>query len=161
MPVIAKFIVANEENAYKVSEMAKEHYAFSKIKEVDNEHSVSAFLNKANSFTTEWLMSFDVTGEDEERHEEPLALVILVSANIPDEATGNKPLYIQKAIPAKEGDGTHKVLTRALEIAEQRKHDIIWAEAPANDKAIINAYEALGFKEAGKRGDALLYKKSI
>jgi hypothetical protein len=161
MPLIAKFIVANEENAYKVSEMAKEHYAFSRIKETGNDNSVSSFLNKANSFTTEWLMSFDVTGEDEERQEEPLALVVMVSANMPQEATGNKPVYIEKVIPHKEDEGTLKVLNRVLEIAEQRKHDIIWAEAPYNDKAAIKAYEALGFKEAGKRGEALLFKKSI
>jgi len=161
MPVIAKFIVANEENAYKVSEMAKDHYAFSNIKEKDKEHSVSAFLNKANSFTREWLMSFNVTGEEEERQEEPLSLIVLVSANIPEDAVGAKPLYIEKAIPAKTEEGTHKVLNRALEIAAQRRHDVIWAEVPSADKAVIKAYEAVGFKESGKRGDVLLFKKTI
>ena len=160
MPLIAKFIVANEENAYKVSEMAKDHHAFSNIKEKDKENTVASFLVKANSFTTEWLMSFDVTGEDEDRHEEPLAFVVMISANIPQEAEGTKPLYIEKAIPAKTEEGTHKVLNRVLEIAAQRRHDIVWAEVPAADIAVKKAYEALGFKEAGRRGEALLFSKT-
>lgn len=161
MTLIAKFIVANEENAYKVSEMAKQHYTVSKQKEIDKEHSVSAFLNKANSFTREWLMSFKVTGEDDERQEEPLALIVLVSANIPAEATGSKPLYIEKTIPSTMPEGTQKVLERALEIAAQRRHDIIWAEVVKTDAAVIDAYKNTGFKETGKRGGALLFTKAV
>ena len=77
MPVIAKFIVANEENAYKVAEMANAYYMTSKQKDTEKENTVSALLNKANSFTREWLMSVDVTGENEDRIEELLALLVL------------------------------------------------------------------------------------
>ncbi len=160
MALIAKFIVANEENAYKVSEMAKQHYNVSKQKEIDKEHSVSAFLNKANSFTREWLMSFEVTGEDEDRHEEPLALIVLVSANIPAEATGNKPLYIEKTIPATVAQATHKVIERALEIAAQRRHDIVWVEIVPTDTTVVEAYKNAGFKESGKKGESLLFTKN-
>lgn len=161
MPVIVKFIVANEENAYKASEMAQDHYAFSNLKDDDKENTVSGFLNKANSFTREWLMSFNVTGEDEDRVEEPLALAVLVSANIPDEVKGEKPLFVEKTIPAKDGEGTAKVIARIQEIAAQRKHDSIWAEVPAADTAVINAYKDAGFAEKGKRGNALLFSKVL
>lgn len=161
MPVIAKFIVANEENAYKVAEMANAHYTASKQKDTDKENTVSAFLNKANSFTREWLMSFEVTGEDEDRVEEPLALAVLVSANIPAEAEGGKPLYIERTIPSDNEEGNQKLLTRALEIAAQRKHDSIWAEVKPADTALINFYKTLGFRETSKRGDTLLFKKSV
>lgn len=161
MPIIAKFIVANEENAYKAVEMANAYYTASKQKDTDKENTVSAFLNKANSFTREWLMSFEVTGEEEERQEEPLALLVLVSANIPAEAEGGKPLYIERTIPSDSEEGSQKVLERALEIAAQRKHDSIWAEIKPEDTAVINFYKSFGFKETGKRGEALLFKKTL
>lgn len=161
MPIIAKFIVANEENAYKAAEMANAYYTVSKQKDTDKENTVSAFLNKANSFTREWLMTFDVTGEDEDRVEEPLAFIVLVSANIPAEAEGGKPLYIERTIPSANEEGNQKLLTRAFEIAAQRKHDSIWAEVKPADTALINFYKALGFRETGNRGEALLFKKSV
>ncbi|MHA3787498.1 GNAT family N-acetyltransferase [Flavobacterium hauense] len=161
MPIIAKFIVANEENAYKVAEMANAYYTISKQQDTDKENTVSAFLNKANSFTREWLMSFDVTGEDEDRVEEHLALIVLVSANIPVEAEGGKPLYIERTIPSANEEGNQKLLNRALEIAAQRKHDSIWAEVKPADTALQNFYKELGFRETAKRGDALLFKKSV
>lgn len=161
MPIIAKFIVANEENAYKVVEMANAHYTTSNQKDTDKENTISAFLNKANSFTREWLMSFDVTGEEEDRIEEPLALLVLVSANIPVEAEGGKPLYIERTIPSGSEEGNQKLLTRALEIAAQRRHDSIWAEVKPADTALINFYKEAGFREAAKRGEAVLFKKSV
>lgn len=161
MPVIVKFIVANEENAFRVAEMANAHYAASKQKDINRENTVSAFLEKANSFTREWLMSFEATGEDEERHEEPLAFLVLVSANIPTEAEGGKPLYIERTIPSANEEGNQQVLDRALEIAAQRKHDTIWAEVKPADEKVINAYKSLGFKEVAKRGDALLFKMTL
>ena len=161
MPVIVKFIVANEENAYKVAEMANAHYTVSKQKDTNKENTVSAFLDKANSFTREWLMSFEAIGEDEERQEEPLAFIVLVSANIPAEAEGGKPLYIERTIPSANDEGNQKVLNRALEIAAQRKHDSIWAEVKPADETVIKIYKDLGFKETGKRGDALLLKKTL
>jgi hypothetical protein len=161
MPVIVKFIVANEENAYKVAEMANVHYTTSKQKDTDRENTVSAFLEKANSFTREWLMSFEATGEDEERQEDPLAFLVLVSANIPAEAEGGKPLYIERTIPSANEEGNHTVLSRAIEIAAQRRHDSIWAEVKPTDEKVINAYKSFEFKEAGQRGDALLFKKTL
>lgn len=161
MPIIAKFIVANEENAYKVAEMANDHYTVSRQKDTNRENTVSALLNKANSFTREWLMSFEATGEDEDRVEEPLALLVLVSANIPAEAEGGKPLYIERTIPSANEEGNQKVLNRALEIAAQRKHDSIWAELKPADTALINFYKELGFRETGSRGESLLFKKSL
>jgi len=161
MPIIAKFIVANEENAYKVAEMANAYYTISKQQDTDKENTVSAFLNKANSFTREWLMSFDVTGEDEDRVEEHLALIVLVSANIPAEAEGGKPLYIERTIPSANEEGNQKLLNRALEIAAQRKHDSIWAEVKPADTALQNFYKDLGFRETAKRGDALLFKRGV
>jgi hypothetical protein len=161
MPIIAKFIVANEENAYKVVEMANAYYAVSKQKDTEKENTVSAFLNKANSFTREWLMSFEATGEDEERVEEPLALIVLVSANIPEEAEGGKPLYIERTIPSADEEGNQKLLARALEIGAQRRHDSIWAEVKPADTALINFYKDLGFRETAKRGEVLLFKKAL
>lgn len=161
MPIIAKFIVANEENAYKVAEMANNHYTVSRQKDTNRENTVSALLNKANSFTREWLMSFEATGEDDDRVEEPLALLVLVSANIPAEAEGGKPLYIERTIPSANEEGNQKVLNRALEIAAQRKHDSIWAELKPADTALINFYKELGFRETGSRGESLLFKKSL
>jgi len=161
MPIIVKFIVANEENAYKVTKMANAHFAVSKQKDSNKENTVSAFLDKANSFTREWLMSFEATGEEEERQEEPLAFMVLVSANIPAEAEGGKPLYIERTIPSANAEGNQKVLNRALEIAAQRRHDSIWAEVKPADTIVIKAYQDLGFKESGKRGDVLLFKKTI
>ncbi|MFD2600746.1 GNAT family N-acetyltransferase [Flavobacterium suzhouense] len=161
MPVIAKFIVANEENAYKVSEMANAYYTTSKQKDTAKENTVSAFLNKANSFTTEWLMTFDVTGEDEDRVEEPLALLVLISANLPKEADGGKPLYIERTIPSGNDEGNQKLLNRAFEIAAQRKHDVVWAEVKPADTALANFYKDLGFRESGKRDEALLFKKAL
>lgn len=161
MPVIVKFIVSNEENAQKVSQMAQKHFK-KVVKDIDieKEYSVFNFLNKANSFTREWLMSFDVTGEDEDRQEEPLAFAELVSAHLPTEITGSKPLFVEKTIPA-NNEGTHKVITRVLEIAAQRRHDTIWTEIPPADTTIIKAYEDAGFKETRKRGNALLFKKTL
>jgi hypothetical protein len=161
MPIIAKFIVANEENAYKVAEMANAYYATSKQKDTEKENTVSALLHKANSFTREWLMSVDVTGEDEDRVEELLALLVLVSANIPAEAEGGKPLYIERTIPSANDEANQKVLARALEIAVQRKHDSIWAEVKSADTALANFYKEHGFRETGKRGEALLFKKTL
>lgn len=162
MPVIVKFIVASEENAYRVSQMAKQHYArVTQQKNIDKEYSVSAFLNSANSFTREWLMSFDVTGEDEDRAEDPLAFVELLSANLPKEATGNKPVYIEKITHSDKENGLKEVINRALEIAIQRKHDIVWAEVPATDEKTKDELNSQGFKEAGKRGEAQLFKKLI
>jgi len=161
MPVIVKFIVSNEENAQKVSEIAKTHFKkVVKDIDIDKEYSVFNFLNKANSFTREWLMSFDVTGEDEDRTEEPLAFAELVSAHLPTEITGSKPLFVEKTIPAGD-EGTLKVVTRVLEIAAQRKHDVVWAEIPPADTIIIKAYEDAGFKENGRRNNALLFTKKI
>lgn len=161
MPVIVKFIVSNEENAQKVSQIAQQHFK-KVVKDIDieKEYSVFNFLNKANSFTREWLMSFDVTGEDEDRVEEPLAFAELVSAHITPEATGTKPLYVEKTIPSSE-EGTQKVINRVLEIAAQRRHDIVWAEIPPADTTIIKAYEDAGFKETGRRNNALLFTKKI
>lgn len=161
MPIIAKFIVANEENAYKVADMANVYYTASKQKDTEKENTVSAFLNKANSFTTEWLMSFDATGEDEDRVEEPLALLVMISANIPAEAAGGKPLYIERTIPSVNDEGNQKLLNRAFEIAGQRKHDSIWAEVKPADTALANFYKELGFRETAKRGEALLFKKAL
>lgn len=161
MPIIAKFIVANEENAYKVAEMANAYYTTSKQKDTEKENTVSALLNKANSFTREWLMSVDVTGEDDDRVEELLALLVLVSANIPAEAEGGKPLYIERTIPSGNDEANQKVLARALEIAAQRKHDSIWAEVKPADAALANFYKEQGFRETGNRGEALLFKKTL
>ena len=161
MPIIVKFIVSNEENAQKVSQIAQQHFK-KVVKDIDieKEYSVFNFLNKANSFTREWLMSFDVTGEDEDRVEQPLAFAELVSAHLPSEITGSKPLFIEKTIPSSD-EGTKKVINRILEIAAQRRHDIMWVEIPPADTTIINAYEDAGFKENGKRGSALLFTKKI
>ena len=162
MPVIAKFIVASEENAHRVSQMAKQHYArVTKQKDIDKQYSVSAYLNRANSFTREWLMTFDVTGEDEDRQETPLAFVVLVSANIPNEVQGNKPLFIEQVVYSEIIDGLPEVLKRAIEIANQRRHDVVWAEVPATDEVVKNELASQGFREAGKREDVLLFKKTI
>lgn len=161
MPIIAKFIVANEENAYKAVEMANAYYTVSKQKDTDKENTVSAFLNKANSFTREWLMSFEATGEEEDRVEEPLALIVLVSANIPAEAEGGKPLYIERTIPSTNEEANQKLLARALEIAAQRRHDSIWAEVKPAETALVNFYKDLGFRETSRRGEVLLFKKAL
>jgi hypothetical protein len=162
MPVIVKFIVASEENAYRVSQMAKQHYTrVTKQKDIDKQYSVSAFLNSANSFTREWLMTFEVTGEDENRQEEPLAFVVLVSANIPQEITGNKPLFIEQIVYSETDKGLPEVLKRAIEIVNQRKHDVVWAEVPPTDDKAKNELALQGFREVGKRGEALLYKKTV
>jgi len=161
MPVIVKFIVSNEENAHKVSQIAKQHFKkVVKDIDIDKEYSVFNFLDKANSFTREWLMSFDVTGEDEDRQEEPRSFAELVSAHIPTEINGSKPLFVEKTIPSTD-EGTNKVINRVLEIAAQRRHDIVWAEVPAADTTIIKAYEDAGFKENGRRNNALLFTKEI
>lgn len=159
MPVIVKFIVASEENAHRVSQMAKQHYAKLSQKNIDKEYSVSAFLNSANSFTREWLMSFEVTGEDEERQEEPLAFVELLSANLPKEAEGNKPVYIEKITHGDKGNGVKEVVNRALEIAIQRRHDVIWAEIPEGDDAVKNTLAEFGFVKSGMKENKQLFKK--
>lgn len=162
MPIISKFIVASEENAHKVSQMAIQHYKnISQQKDIEKQYSVSAFLNSANSFTREWLMSFNITGEDEERQEEPLAFIELVSANLPKEIEGGKPLYIEKTVFAKDGEGLQKLLIRAVEIAAQRRHDVVWTEIPENDDRVKEVYTATGFEEAGIKEDKILFKKNI
>ena len=162
MSIIIKFIVASEENAYKVSQMAISHYSrISQLKDIHKEYSVSAFLNSANSFTREWLMSFKVTGEDEDRVEEPLAFIELVSANIPKVADGGKPLYIEKTMYNKNGEGIQEVLNRAIEIAKQRRHDSIWVEIPLGDNKVKEMYKASGFEDAGKIEDNQLLKKLV
>jgi hypothetical protein len=162
MSIIIKFIVASEENAHRVSKMAIEHYTRAdQQKDIHKEYSVSAFLNSANSFTREWLMSFNVTGEDEDREEQPLAFMELLSAHIPKEAEGAKPLYIEKSIYATNGEGLKEVLNRAIEIAKQRRHDMLWAEIPKNDAKVKEVYAALGFEDAGTIEDKQLLKKAV
>jgi hypothetical protein len=162
MSVIVKFIVANEDNAHKVSAMAKQHYAkVTKQEDTDKKYSVSAFLNRANSFTREWLMAFEVTGEDDDRQEEPLAFIELLSANIPEEANSGKPLYIEKAIHTESQEGLEKVLNRALEIALQRRHDSVWAEFPETDAAVKKLFTDSGFAATGKREGVQLFKKTL
>jgi hypothetical protein len=162
MSIIIKFIVASEENAHRVSKMAIDHYArIDQQKDIHNEYSVSMFLNSANSFTREWLMSFSVTGEDEDREEHPLAFMELVSANIPKEAEGGKPLYIEKSVYATNGEGLKEVLNRAIEIAKQRRHDVLWAEIPKTDAKVKEVYAALGFEDAGSTEDKQLLKKVV
>lgn len=162
MSIITKFIVASEENAYKVSQMAISHYSrISPKKDINKEYSVSAFLNSANSFTREWLMSFKVTGEDEDRREESRAFIELVSANIPKQAEGGKPLYIEKTMYAENGEGIQEVLNRAIEIAKQRRHDSVWVEVPVGDDKVKEVYEAAGFTDAGKIENSQLLKKII
>lgn len=162
MSIIIKFIVASEENAHRVSKMAIEHYTrVAQQKDIDKEYSVTTFLNSANSFTREWLMSFAVTGEDEDREEQPLAFMELVSANIPKTVEGGKPLYIEKSIYTANGEGLKEVLNRAIEIAKQRRHDSIWAEIPKTDTKVKEVYEALGFEDAGSKEDMQLLKKAV
>lgn len=162
MSIIIKFIVASEENAYKVSQMAISHYSrISQEKDINKEYSVSAFLNSANSFTREWLMSFKVTGEDEDRQEEPLAFIELVSANLPKEVEGGKPLYIEKTMYGNNVDGVQEVLNRVIEIAKQRRHDSVWVELPPGDDKVKQIYEASGFSDAGKIENNQLLKKIV
>lgn len=161
MSTIVKFVVANEENAYKVSELAKKYYSKIGEKDVDKTYNVSVLLNNAASFTREWLMAFEVTGEDEDRQEEPLAFIELVSSNIPVQVDGNHPVFVEKAFFSERGEGLSEVLKRAHEIAAQRKHDVVWAQIPDNDVKVVESFTGAGFSKEMAGGGKSLYRKNV
>ena len=161
MGIVVKFIVANEANAYIVSQLATEY--FTKVTPMPDKraYSVSAFLNSSASFTREWLMSFDVTGEDEDRVEEALVFLEMVSSNMPEEIKGQKPLYIEKVASSSGHQGLSEVIDRAIAIAMQRKHDALWVNVPSKDNDMLVFLNEAGFTKAGELSGSLLLKKEL
>lgn len=161
MPVVVKFIVANEANAYIVSQLTTEYFAKVSPDHDYREHTVSAFLNSSASFTREWLMSFDVTGEDENKVEKALVFLELVSSNMPEEIKGDKPLYIEKVALSHDNEGLSDVLNRAFAVAEQRKHDALWVKIPTDDTMVLTFLNNAGFEKTGEISGSFLLKKEI
>lgn len=161
MGIVVKFIVANEANAYMVSQLATEYFAEVAPMLDKRAYSVSAFLNSSASFTREWLMSFDLTGEDEDRLEEALVFIEMVSSNMPEEIKGEKPLYIDKIASSSRHEGLSEVIDRAIAIAMQRKHDALWINVPSKDDNMLSFLKNAGFAKAGELPEALLLKKEL
>jgi len=161
MGIVVKFIVANEANAYMVSQLATEY--FTKVAPMPDKrvYSVSAFLNSSASFTREWLMSFDVTGEDEDRVEEALVFIEMVSSNMPEEIKGQKPLYIDKVASSSGHEGLSEVMDRAITIAMQRKHDALWINVPSKDTSMFAFLNEAGFAKVKELSGSLLLKKDL
>lgn len=168
MSKVAKFVVIINDNVVWMEEKALKFYSdlFFDSKETGEKYATENLSHQKlfkiqNDFSVEILMAYEGVN--------PLAFMKLNSSRLTNQNLGANKAIGAYHIVYFDSEDLLALFKRAEEVAQQRKHDLIWAKAFEIDTRLIETLKSLGYEEFNYENDTtrdtdqkqLYFKKSV